>query len=578
MNHNKTCRTLFASASLMFFVLFLFPTAVSANVWTKQLGSNSTRWWQITSSADGTKLAAVVDGGYIYTSSDGGVVWDERQGAGELGWMDIVSSSDGARLVAMADSDVIYYSTDSGVTWHSSNSEALEWSAVSSSADGMKLVAASGPYEGNTGVIYYSIDGGVNWTLSDAPTMRWKDVASDANGLNIVAVAYGGAIYTSANGGENWTVSNSGNRNWRAVAMSASNGIVVAGVSGSEAIYKSTNYGVDWSPAASGNKDWISLAVSADGTKMIASVFGAEGVYTSTDSGDAWNIVAETGVGDWRGVTSSSDGTRLAVLNYVSATPGSGYIWTFGPPAIVVTSPALSIIGTSQTATTAQLTANITSDGNASSTVRGFDYGTTVSYGLSTSTTGTYGNGPYSQDISGLTCGTQYYYRAFSTNSEGTGTSTGSTFTTSTCPVETPPVVSTPAPTTSSGGSGCSVLCRYNNLISMGNIQGAEDLKKQWPNLIPDGSILNTASAILPTFARDLSIGMNGDDVMFLQKYLNSHGFIIATQGVGSAGHETRTFGSLTKAALVKFQKTNKIFPAVGNFGPKTRAFVSGNN
>jgi len=41
------------------------------------------------------KLAAVVDGGYTYTSTDSGVTWTERNSSGARDWQSIVSSSDG---------------------------------------------------------------------------------------------------------------------------------------------------------------------------------------------------------------------------------------------------------------------------------------------------------------------------------------------------------------------------------------------------------------------------------------------------------------------------------------------------
>jgi parallel beta-helix repeat protein len=75
-------------------------------------------------------------------------------------------------------------------------------------------------------------------------------------------------------------------------------------------------------------------------------------------------------------------------------------------------------------------------------------------------------------------------------------------------------------------------------------------------------------------FTRDLELGDVGDDVKALQQYLNTHGFVLATVGPGSAGSETIKFGAATKAALVKFQKANGITPAAGYFGPKTRAII----
>lgn len=79
------------------------------------------------------------------------------------------------------------------------------------------------------------------------------------------------------------------------------------------------------------------------------------------------------------------------------------------------------------------LNGNITDDGGASTTVRGFNYGTTASYGSASSTTGTYGVGTYAITLTGLTCNTTYHFQAFTTNSAGTGTSTDQTFTTFTC-------------------------------------------------------------------------------------------------------------------------------------------------
>ena len=73
-------------------------------------------WSSITSSADGTNLAAVVGGmanGYIYTSTDSGVTWTERTSAGSRRWGSITSSTDGTRL-AVATWGYIYTSTDSG--------------------------------------------------------------------------------------------------------------------------------------------------------------------------------------------------------------------------------------------------------------------------------------------------------------------------------------------------------------------------------------------------------------------------------------------------------------------------------
>ena len=48
--------------------------------WTSHrmtMGGDSQSWQSISSSADGTKLAAVADGGSLYTSTDAGATWTE---------------------------------------------------------------------------------------------------------------------------------------------------------------------------------------------------------------------------------------------------------------------------------------------------------------------------------------------------------------------------------------------------------------------------------------------------------------------------------------------------------------------
>jgi photosystem II stability/assembly factor-like uncharacterized protein len=125
---NPTCKT-FASASptktasaiaLTVLSLFLFciphPAYATTYTWTDQTLSGSRIWASITSSSDGTKLAAVVQNGDIYTSTDSGVHWTDRTAAGSRLWLSIASSADGTKLAAVdASPGNIYTSTDSGV-------------------------------------------------------------------------------------------------------------------------------------------------------------------------------------------------------------------------------------------------------------------------------------------------------------------------------------------------------------------------------------------------------------------------------------------------------------------------------
>ncbi|MFZ2151636.1 MAG: peptidoglycan-binding domain-containing protein, partial [Minisyncoccia bacterium] len=104
----------------------------------------------------------------------------------------------------------------------------------------------------------------------------------------------------------------------------------------------------------------------------------------------------------------------------------------------------------------------------------------------------------------------------------------------------------------------------------------------QTPPTPPSQSTGTQSSPYL--FTRNLSLNMQGQDVKELQKYLNLNGFTVALQGPGSPGNETTLFGSLTKAALIRFQEAyasqiltpSGLTRGTGFFGPSTRGWVNG--
>lgn len=89
-------------------------------------------------------------------------------------------------------------------------------------------------------------------------------------------------------------------------------------------------------------------------------------------------------------------------------------------PTVTTTNPATSI-----TATSATLGGDMSSSGGANATVRGFAWGTSsglLNGGSATTTeSGSFTAGTFSQNISGLLAGVTYYFRAYATNSAGTG-------------------------------------------------------------------------------------------------------------------------------------------------------------
>ncbi|MDE2038306.1 MAG: peptidoglycan-binding protein [Patescibacteria group bacterium] len=88
-----------------------------------------------------------------------------------------------------------------------------------------------------------------------------------------------------------------------------------------------------------------------------------------------------------------------------------------------------------------------------------------------------------------------------------------------------------------------------------------------------------SAPASSSSFARDLTIGSTGPDVVALQQFLNAHGFLVSSSGSGSPGHETSYYGPATAAAVSRFQNAYAaeilvpygLSQGTGYFGPSTR-------
>jgi len=287
-------------------------------------------WRGVSSSADGVKLAAVINDGFPYFSTDSGLTWTQGSvSTGPKNWYDVASSNNGSKLVAVADGARIHTSIDSGATWteqFGSNSN-VQWRTVASSADGTKLIAAA-----NQDRIYTSSDSGLTWTTR-YNNGNWHDVASSADGTKLVAVEYPGEIFTSTNSGANWTPRMTDlSRNWSSVASSNDGTKLVASVSDGQ-LYTSTDSGATWT-ARESNRNWRSVASSADGTDLIASDNGGY-IYVSSDSGVNWTILDSTR--GWWGVAISADGAKLLA----SAT--GGHLYTLGSaPEIAVEQPELT--------------------------------------------------------------------------------------------------------------------------------------------------------------------------------------------------------------------------------------------
>jgi parallel beta-helix repeat protein len=308
---------------------YIYTSADSGATWTQQTGSGSRGWYAITSSSDGTKLAAVEYNGYIYTSTDSGLTWTQQTGSGSRAWNSITSSSNGTKLAATVTGGYIYTSTDSGITWtERTASGTRNWYSITSSSDGTKLAAANGGE-----YVYTSTDSGATWTQQTASNPRnWYDIASSSDGTKLAAAVGGDFILTSADSGATWTQRMASDiRNWYSIT-SSSDGTKLAAIANGGYIYTSTDSGATWTEQTASNpRNWYDIASSSDGTKLAAVAYNGY-AYTSTDSGATWTQQTASGLPRvWRSIAASSDGAKLAAVTeggYAYTSTDSGATWT----------------------------------------------------------------------------------------------------------------------------------------------------------------------------------------------------------------------------------------------------------
>lgn len=333
-------------------------------VWTSHTVQETQTWQSITSSADGSHLAAVVNGGDIFTSSDYGNSWTDRVVAGSRGWSAIDSSADGSFIVA-TDNDnyfnnrnteggYIYISSDYGVSWEPVSSLGNQlWSSIASSADGTHLVASA--YGGH---IYTSENSGVDWIDRGSPALAlnnatsfYPSVATSLDGMHLAVPengdADGGSLYTSADGGANWNLQTSAVEFWVAIASNSDGSRLVAIINANNSdqgdICTSSDFGLNWThQAGAGNRHWTSVTSSLDGSHLAATASGGY-IYLSEDFGVTWESQTVAGQNLWTSIASSASGDLLA------ATGTNIDIWTRkGSSPSVVAAPSASIVPTPQ--------------------------------------------------------------------------------------------------------------------------------------------------------------------------------------------------------------------------------------
>ncbi|MCX6795839.1 MAG: hypothetical protein NT165_03910 [Candidatus Falkowbacteria bacterium] len=359
----------------------IYTSIDSGTIWTEQLDSVSDNWVSITSSADGMKLAAVLSLGFVYTSVNGGATWTEQTDSGWNHWVSIASSADGTKITAV--SNYIYTSADSGYSWVRQNEGYNIWKSVASSANGDKLVIVS-----DSNYVFTSNDGGITWSeQTESGFGSWLSVTSSADGAKIAGVISVGylSVFTysppipptvttgvatllsvdsvilngdiAASGGEHETTqgfdygltTEYGDQVENSGSFSIGSYTIKAFSLACETTYhyrayaansSGTGYGEDrtfttgscsliygeWiTQTNSGVHDWYSITSSADGSKLAVITGGPANdgyIYTSNDGGLNWTTRVSAGLRHWRNISSSADGKKLAAVVY------GGYIYT----------------------------------------------------------------------------------------------------------------------------------------------------------------------------------------------------------------------------------------------------------
>jgi len=225
------------------------------------------------------------------------------------------------------------------------------------------------------------------------------------------------------------------------------------------------------------------------------------------------------------------------------------------------------------------LNGSISDTGGSNALSRGFSYGLTTNYGATTTESGSFTTGAFAAEITTLACDTPYHFQAYATNTAGTSTGSDLSFTTAACEV-TPPVsneshhssshgrtpaepIIPPAPFIPTTFSGCDNRTTGYNSITGQSCANNSSISPQLPPATPAGNAGHTYNFGFIA----LKLGSKGTAVKELQRFLNDK-MNLALTADGN-------FGTKTRAAVILFQKTNKLIPD-GIVGTKTKGEMKG--
>jgi hypothetical protein len=255
--------------------------------------------------------------------------------------------------------------------------------------------------------------------------------------------------------------------------------------------------------------------------------YGSSTPISSAGSGSSAIAVSASVSGLHTGQTSHF---RLVATSAAGTTDGPDMSVTLGPPPIVTTSAASSLSGSG-----AQLNGTVNPHGVQTSWY--FEYGTTTSYGSTTSSVGA-GSGSKALNVSsiltGLAPATVYHFRLVATNQSGTSTGSDRSFESS-----VPPAVQTGS---AEGSEATSVI-----LTGSVNPKGTStSWSFQYGTSTSYGTTSRTSSAGSGTATRSVSVVISN-----LQPGTTYHYRIVATSKAGTSDGGDVTFTTPAAVTLV---------------------------
>jgi len=291
--------------------------------------------------------------------------------------------------------------------------------------------------------------------------------------------------------------------------------------------------------------------------------------FVSPGGEKKYAISSGTSTGSYQSIVTNlvCDTTYIYVAfakNSIGSSYGSNQSFTTSSCGTTVVAPTVTTTSASKTQTQVVLIGKMISTGGQNVIERGFDYGKTTDYGTRTNNSGLFSVVPQvfgrSFPINSLACETTYNYRAYAYNGAEYGYGDNKTFVTNACPL----------------------VYGLNTMMAnaLTGFKGAKSLLAT--DITPIDNEVETPvyqnqnkeqKVKAQGLYRMLKMEMSGNDILELQRFLNTHGYVIATTGPGSQGNETRKFGKLMREAVMKFQTANGL-KADGIVGPKMIAKV----